>query len=209
MTTRAERPSTGPATRTAEFVHKTITAIQEQYVGSSPPTSYARAALARLRRGIGKPVGALPDLMEFVVDTEAPQPHSDQATRSEIAAYTALTLYGLHQQSQSRRMHDSRTPFARAVGAMRFSDGEENDGVLRRFQALATATDMAEFVQHTRGLITLLRGAERGFDYGQLAGDLVYFQNPRTVDRVRLTWGRDFYRVASANQSTELAKESS
>lgn len=209
MTSAVDDSPRTSAARTAAFVQRTINPIQEQYVGSTPPTSYARAALARLRRGLGKPLGAVPDLMEFVVDAEAPQPRGDQPTRAEVATYTALTLYGLHQQSQSRRMHDPRTTFARAVGALRFSEGEENDGVLRRFQALATATDMGEFVHHTRGLISLLRTAERGFDYGRLAQDLVHFQSPHTVDRVRLAWGRDFYRTTPPTVTPTPSKETS
>lgn len=198
----AARPKSA-ADRTGAFVGRTVSALQEQYVRQPQPTSYARAALAQLRRGLGKEVGRLPELLALTVDPSAPPPRGDAPTRGEIAAHTALTLYGLHQQSQSRRMHDPRTSFGSAVGSLRFRDGEENDGVMRRFQALATASGMGEFVQHTRGLITLLRAAERGFDYSRFARDLVHFQSPHGADRVRLAWGRDFFRITEPDKTTE------
>lgn len=188
-----------PAERTAEFVRRTIRPIQKQYTDGSQPTPYSRAVLARLRRGVGKPVGALPDLLEFVID---PDGHggSDDATREEIAAYTALTLYAVHQQSRTnKKMHTTDRSFASAVGTLRRRDnGDDDEGVTRRFQALGTASTIDELVQHARGLITLLRRAERGFDYGRFAGDLVRFQHTLTADSVRLEWGRDFYRVRPA-----------
>jgi len=191
------------ADRTAAFVSKKIVQIQSQYAGAARPSSTSRATLARLRRGLGKRPGELPDLLEFVVDPDAPAARGDEPTRSEVAAYTALTMYGLHQQSQSRRMHLPGASFGEAVGSLRLTGNDVNAGVVRRFQSLATATDMREFVQHTRGLITLLRSAERGFDYGRFARDLVHFQEPRRADRVRLDWGRDFYRTTPTSDTPE------
>lgn len=200
-----------PAERTAGFVRGVIEPIQRQYIGGGQPTSYSRAVLSRLRRGVGKPVGALPDLLEFVVDPEDRR-RSDDATREEIAAYTALTLYAVHQQSRTKApMHVRKTSFASAVGAMRRRpSGDDDEGVMRRFQALGTASTIEELTQHARGLVTLLRGAERGVDYGRFASDLVRFQNPRTADSVRLEWGRDFYRVrpAAAEGATTTEEQS-
>jgi len=186
----------------ADFVGARITGIQEQYVRTQP-TSRSRAVLAQLRRGLGKPVGELPELLEHVVDPQAHPSRGNGATPDEQAAYTAITLYALHQQSQRKRMHVHDRRFGQAVGRLRFQDGAENQGVLRRFQALATASSVEELVHHARGLITLLRGAGLGFDYGRFAEDLARYQNPTQVDAVRLAWGRDFYRTTtSTNDST-------
>lgn len=178
---------------TGEFVARTVTALQQQHLAES---SAARAALARLRRGVGRPVGALPELLPYVLNPSAPPTRQADPTADEIAAYTALTLYAVHQQSQASPMHVPSVAFGQALSRLRGSGADENPGVVRRFQAMTTASSFDEVVHHARGLVTLLRTAGLGFDYGRFARDLVDLQNPRRADGVRLTWGRDFYRVA-------------
>lgn len=201
-------PPRSTGSRVEAFVRRRLGPLQKQYT-QQQPTSYSRAVLAQLRRGVGKPVGALPDLLEFVIDPEAPAPYGDEPTAAEVAAYTAITLYAVHQQSQPQPMHRPGLGFGAAVGSLRFSGGEENEGVIRRFQALGTASGMEELVHHARGLVTLLRAADRGFDYGRFARDLYEYQHPYRVDLVRLAWGRDFYRVTASTQTTTETEEQS
>lgn len=192
---------------TGEFVAWQAGRIQSAYT-RRPQAPWARAALAQLRRGLGRGVGDVPEILELTVNPTAPRPRSDEATADEIAIHVALTMFGLHQQSQSARMHVPGTSFGSALGGLRFAGGAENPGVLRRFQALGTASDLTELVHHARALVTMLRGARhgfddrRGFDYGRFAEDLVAFQSPQKVDRVRLAWGRDFYRAGRPDQTT-------
>lgn len=199
----------GALSPTARFVTQQVITLQELYVSGSQPTSYSRAALAQLRRGLGKPVGAIPDLLELTLDPNATDPGTgpggtwhDNPTPEEVAAHTALTLYALHQQSRRSRMHAPGRPFGQAIGTLRFHKGEENEGVLRRFQALGTSDDIDELTRHAHSLISLLRVAEIGLDYGLFAEDLVRFQHPRRRDAVRLRWGRDFYRVTGSTPGT-------
>lgn len=190
-----------PRTPTSAFVLATITPLQEKYV-ARPQVAAARSTLAQLRRGVGRPVDAIPEILGYIVDPAAPQPRSDDPTPNELAIHAALTLYALHQQSQSERMHVVRTPFGTALGRLRFRDGEENLGVVRRFQAMGTSETFDEVIQHARSLVTLLRSGPHGFDYGRFTDDLVAFQHPGRVDSVRLRWGRDFYRVAAPTDIT-------
>jgi len=201
------KPESAPrVVPTREFVTRRIARIQEGYL-RRPQSSWSRASLAQLRRGVGREVGAVPEILELTVNPDAPRPWSDAPTPDEIAIHTALTLYAVHQQSQSTPMHTPRVAFGSALGAIRYADGLENSGVVRRFQAMGTASSLEELVHHARSLITMLRSANRGFDYGQFAEDLVMFQKPGRADRVRLKWGRDFYRVAVPPTTTTSATE--
>ena len=69
----------------------------------------------------------------------------------------------------------------------------DDASVLRRFNALATASTMPECAHHLRGIIQLLRAGGIPLDYVQLAEDLYWLQNPVTAQRVRLRWGQDYY----------------
>lgn len=191
----AQEARLGLADATKVFVAATVNRLQSGYVRAEP-TSASRAALARLRRGVGKSPGACPDLAEFYVNP-ALDAWGEAPTRAEWAAHMALGLYALHQQSGHRRMHRPKTSFGTAVGVLRGGGDQENPGVVRRFQALGTSSDLTELAQHARGLVQLLRQHDPaiGFDYGDFAADLVRFQNPNTTDGVRLKWGRGFYRV--------------
>lgn len=180
---------------TRAFVARTVSRVQAGYV-RRPQDPRARAALAQLRRGLGRDVGEVPEILELTVNPGAPRPWGDEPTPDERAIHVAVTLYALHQQSQQKPMHVSGVGFGEALGRLRYAGGSENAGVVRRFQALGTATDLGELVHHARSLVPLLRGAGQGFDYGAFAEDLTAYQDPRRVDRVRLRWGRDFYRVA-------------
>jgi CRISPR system Cascade subunit CasB len=186
---------------TREFVGRQVSRIQAGYV-RRPQAPWSRAALAQLRRGVGRPVGEVPEILELIVNPDGPPVWSDTPTRDEVAIHTALTLYAVHQQSQSAPMHTPRVTFGSALGALRYADGQENPGVIRRFQAMGTAGDLAELVHHARTLVTLLRSAGRPFDYGRFAEDLVFYQTPWRTDTVRLRWGRDFYRVAAPTPTT-------
>jgi CRISPR system Cascade subunit CasB len=190
---------------TQQFVHRTITGIQRGFLAEHQ-SSESRAALARLRRGAGRDASALPDLYPLLINPDAPPNASEVATRDETAIHTALTLYAMHQQSQPRAMHVTGTTFGAALGRL-YRSLDDNPGVLRRFQALGTASQLSELVHHARGLVTMLRSEGIAFDYGWFAADLVGYQDPRRADGIRLRWGRDFYRVPTHDVTTPTASE--
>ncbi|AEE44657.1 type I-E CRISPR-associated protein Cse2/CasB [Cellulomonas fimi] len=200
--------STTPPRTTREFVSWQVGRLQREYL---PPvqSSWARASLAELRRSLTQPLGSSPAVLEFVVNPSAPTTDGPE-TPDERSIVTALGLYAVHQQSQSVPMHLRSVGFGDAVGRIRLRDGDEVRGVTRRFQALGTAQTWDELVHHARGLVQLLRDRQQGFDYGRFAEDLVQFQHPASADRVRLRWGRAFYRVTTApttSTSTTTAEE--
>ncbi|GAA5112698.1 type I-E CRISPR-associated protein Cse2/CasB [Haloechinothrix salitolerans] len=177
---------------------KPIKALQAAYLRES---SSARADLARLRRGIGKPAGSVPEIWELTIGAVPSKlaGKDDGLSRAEQAAHTALTLYAMHQQSVSIPMHVAGVSFGRAVGRLRLVDQRSEQAVTRRFMAAATAVSIAELLTHVRGLITQLGSAELGMDYAAFADDVSKLLTPATAQAVRLRWGRDFYRTRPVN----------
>lgn len=153
------------------------------------------AMLAHLRHAVGKPPGSVPAVWSVTLADELAGPDAgDEPTAAETATHIALTLYAVHQQSASKPMHRRGYGLGRSVRELRHTDSD-TDPILRRFQAVGTAASLDELVHHTRGLVQLLRAAKIPLDYGLLADDLVHWQQDSAAARVRLQWGRDFYRA--------------
>lgn len=180
--------------------------LQREYLRGS---SGARADLARLRRGLGKPAGSVPEMWEITVGAvpEALRWDRDEPSRSEQAAHAVFTLFALHQQSLTEPAHVPAVSFGRAVGLLSKSDVWSEQAVTRRFMAVATAHTIDEALIHIRGLITQLRSARRGIDYARLADDVLGLLTPGRAKSVRLAWGREFYRSEPEQDTTTSTPE--
>ncbi|NDL56609.1 type I-E CRISPR-associated protein Cse2/CasB [Phytoactinopolyspora mesophila] len=179
-----------------------ITRLQKEYLGGR---SAARASLARLRRGLGKPAGSVPDIWETTIGT-VPSELSwdrDRPSPAEEAAHAALTLYALHQQSQSWPAHVPGVSFGQAVRRLATRAETSEEAVTRRFMAVATAQTIDEILVHVRGLVTQLKSAHIGLDYARFADDIHGLLRPSWQRSIRLAWGRDFYRVAASIDATD------
>lgn len=169
-----------------------------------------RASLANLRRGIGKAPGELPVLWgEFLQDlSEELQSTDEQPSRAEWAIYLTLTMYALHQQGHTLPQDNMNREGVSLGAAVRrlVKDGEkpEDNSVLKRFNRLLTASGMPEAANHLRGIVQLLRRDGIPLDYPQLAEELYLLQIPEKAPRVRLHWGRDYYR--NQNENTQENK---
>ncbi len=203
-------------TRLSGYVGGKASALQDAYLRDD---SDAVAALALLRRGIGLAPGADPRLIRYTVADLylSPERLSDEPAPAEVAAYDALTLFALHQQShRSQRMHRRDYSFGRSCRLLQKHTGAR-DAVRRRFTAVSTATTSEELLHHARGLIQQLRAEGIPLDYGRFALDLYRLRFPAAADRVRLSWGRDFYRThhpeddgddsAAASPNSDTSKE--
>lgn len=191
--------------RVAELAAARITPWQDGYLRDRPKDV---AALARLRRGAGRDAADLPDLWTLV-DTaplhariDGVRPLSEQQiTRAEDALHAALTLWALHQQSRSVRMHRPHTyqrpaGLGAAVRRLMPPDGID-EPVRKRLVRAGTAPDLTALSQRLRDLIVLLRRADIPLDYGLLAGQLYAWQWPEGGDTVRREWGRSFHAGAA------------
>ena len=163
------------------------------------PEHQQKAALANLRRGIGKAPGDLPELWGiFLQDLpEELESRTGKPTAAEWAVYLALTLYALHQQGHplpADSMHKPDVSLGKAIRKLvPVGERPEDSSVLKRFNALATAGTMPERFQHLRGIIQLLRAKGIALDYLQLAADLFWLQKAVSAAQVRLRWGQDYY----------------
>lgn len=162
----------------------------------------SKAALARLRRSLGKELGAMPEVLEYVLPEQELSEYSWQEKQIELALYTALTLYAFHQQGKNDCVSTGLTENEQAVSnkntfgyAIRklAAVSQNPEGVLRRFNQVMTASDLVELAIHARGLISLLRQSKIVLDYPLLAVDLYHFQQPEMRKNAILSWGKDYY----------------
>lgn len=160
-----------------------------------------RAVLANLRRGVGKIPGELPVLWGILFQ-DFPEAFSQKAkdgkpSRAEWAAYLALTFYALHQQGHDitteNMQHDGEGLGTVVRRLVPDAEAEEKNGVLKRFQVMATSSDIEELAHHLRGIIQLLNRAGIGLDYGKLSEDLYHYQFEDSRGSVRLKWGREYF----------------
>jgi len=196
-TTDASEGPTGarrvPLRRLGTLVDARVGDLQRRYRRNQ---STGVSDLAALRRAAVAAPGSDPRVWELTLaGLDVPAGTSDEPTRDERAAHAALTLYAVHQQSQSKPMHQAGHGLGRSVRALVLPDRSNEKAVRRRFEALGTASTFAELMDHARGLVRQLRSAGVPLDYGRLADDLAVLQDPAAAAGVRLRWGREYHRA--------------
>ncbi|MEV0537901.1 type I-E CRISPR-associated protein Cse2/CasB [Kitasatospora sp. NPDC050463] len=172
--------------------------LQNGYLADRPD---AVAALARLRRGAGKDVAVVPDLWGLL-DTEAL--YADRALRQEAAhtaLFTAATLWSLHQQSRSSRMHRADGDELGAAVRRLMPGTGIDEPTRKRFVRAGSAPSLEALATRLREITLLLRREDLALDYALLAEQLYQWQRPGGRDRVRASWGRSFhaYRAVSSD----------
>lgn len=159
-------------------------------------TSGGRAALAKLRRGIGKKPGEMPELWGVFLNKMSPELFSrtGEPSRAEWAIYISLTMFALHQQGSSDTVHcEGRSLGRAAADLMNENTDESRERIMRRFGPVVTAKDMPELSHHIRGLVQLFKAKDVKLDYVRLAEDLYWFQDTNKRKNVQLKLGQDFY----------------
>lgn len=184
--------------------------ITQEKVGQLLTDSpWSRAMLARLRRGIGKHPGELPELFEILLKNVPEElfGKGDEPGYVLSAIYTALTLFALHQQGKEHPMSVGEKPedkivgnsLGAAVGYIVKQDKDREPAIKRRFDAVITANEFTEFAYHARGLIQLLKAGGIPMDYPRFATDLYWYQFDDIRNSIRLRWGQDYYKIAHPN----------
>ncbi|MGW9212328.1 type I-E CRISPR-associated protein Cse2/CasB [Embleya sp. NPDC055664] len=157
----------------------------------------AVAAVARIRRGAGKPSEDVPDLWGLLGTDPLYEPgrlSEADTIRAAEAAYIALTLWALHQQSH--RLYRMHVPGGPELGAAvrRLMPGTEIDEPIRkRFVRAGSATHKDALAERLRDIVQLLRRDEVPLDYGLLADQLHRWQQPGGRQQIRRSWGTAFH----------------
>ncbi|GAA3592605.1 hypothetical protein GCM10022198_15640 [Klugiella xanthotipulae] len=196
MTTTLDTPSRPQtaSSRLFQHVNRSVARLQTGYLLDR---AWAVSELARIRHGVGKPLGSSVELIGLTTAQLEPESPTlpDAPTALELAAYTAITFYAMHQQSQRKApMHVPTVSLGTAAWRLSTSGGSE-EAVQRRFEALGTASTWEEATYHSRGIIQQLRSEAIPLDYALFATDLFLLHQPEYASRVRNRWGRDFYRT--------------
>lgn len=205
---------TGPRLRNS--VARTAEALQNDYLHSPHHNEQARAraVLAQLRKYSGVRLEQHPVALEEVLLLLEPALSEQEMGKgaapsaSELAAFQALTMLGIHLQSASSEAHIRGQSFARACG--RFYAHSQSQSTKPRFDAMLVALDEGSSLIHIRSLVTLLRGENLGFDYGAFAQDLRILGNKNATQKayaqrqgVLLKWSRDFAFGSYTSAQTE------
>jgi CRISPR system Cascade subunit CasB len=172
-----------------------------------------RAALAALRRGLGKEPGTVPEMYPHVEPCMAAAPK-----KKADAAYVVASLFGAHPVPWTQPDDAPRnTSFGWTLRHIRFRDdgGEdegvarrEDEGVARRFVAALNCHREA-LPTHLRQLFGLLhaRAPDAPVDWKRLFEDIVHWED---TDRwVQRRWAEGFWRGEPSAAAREDAAPSS
>lgn len=224
MTTTAATTTNDPAPASPppipvlvrEVTNARIRTLQSGYLSDRPA---AVAALARIRRGVGKTIHAVPDLWGLLgtdrLYADIPDSRREEQIRAENAVYIAVTLWAMHQQSRREApMHIAGGPqLGRAVRSLMPNEEVYDEPLRRRFVRIGTATSLETLAQRLRDVVLLLRQHTQAMDYAALAEQIYGWQIPDRRAEVRRDWGRNFHaraqQATSDTQGTEQAKGSS
>ncbi|MET9711887.1 type I-E CRISPR-associated protein Cse2/CasB [Nocardiopsis alba] len=192
MTTTSRTPYVHELKKVGQAVDERIRDLQSGYLRDH---SEAVATLAKLRRGAGKTIEEVPELVGLTVDHrfydvfDVRDPHTPDA---EAAVHEALTLYALHQQSKrDRGMHRRGREFGAAVRRL-MPVGDIDEPLRKRFVQAQSAGNHRTRLDRLRGIVQRLRSEDIPLDYGLLADQLYDVRTPKGAERVRRAWGRSF-----------------
>lgn len=164
--------------------------------------------LAKLRRGVDHLPGEIPAVYSLFLRDMPENFWNENGTvsKAEIACYLTLTLYAVHQQGNSPKIHNMHSTSGNRLGqalrklASAQGDANAEERALKKLQMLVTAKDVPEFSHHLRGIIVLLRDKGITLDYSDLAKDIYDFQFDESRTIIGLKWGQDFFRKGKDNK---------
>ena len=153
-----------------------------------------RAALAALRRGLGKPPGLAGEMYPFVIPKLPPATSAgwnwQQQCHFIVASLFAWhPLHSVAGKPWERNFGDSARQLKRKL--------ENSDGPERRFVALLNA-ESENLPDHLRSMIGLFRAHDIPVDWELLLIDLTRWSSPNRY--VQTNWAKSFWRAASDEQ---------
>lgn len=159
---------------------------------SGPGASKARAALAALRRGLGKEPGEALEMYRYIVFWTQNATHA-----REEAYYLIAALFAAHGLSWPA-IGDEDAPERTNLGASlaRLAAGKTgSDSVEKRFMALLNCA-RADVPDHLRRVVALLKAHDIPIDWLRLLHDIMNWdRDDRCVQRA---WARAFWGSSTA-----------
>ena len=171
--------------------------VRNQVSYLSKDISCNRATLSRLRRAVGMPPGADPEIWTQTLG-DLPEGLSGKGrtpSPGEWATHVALTLYAIHVQSSDAPAQEDGVGLGKAVGrlAAGYNSKSQDANPHQKRMAEASRSDGIEVLSwRLRSIVRLLGREGIGIDYGRLAMDLYWFQFERSRPQVVLNWGRGY-----------------
>ena len=156
-----------------------------------------RAELAILRRSLGKPPGASPEVFR-VIGRFLPE-----STRAEEDCFLVAALFAKHPLSWPPASDEARGArnFGASMHKLKLKREGRSEGVERRFSALLSAS-REELGDHLRHAISLLAADEVAVDWLRLLDDLGWWHlDERPVQR---RWARAFWRFAENPEDVQM-----
>lgn len=149
-----------------------------------------RAALAKLRRGLGKKVPPA-TMYPYVV------PFLPVDGRDHQSYFLVGALFALHPEAGPRG-----ATFGAAFRRV-WTESDRSDSVAKRFTGLLAA-DADDVGGHLRHAVSLAKSRGVPVDYHRLHRDLHYWDHPKRF--VQLDWARDFWRTAREGSNGNESK---
>lgn len=161
-----------------------------------------RAAVAALRRGLGKEPGEAPEMFPYIVPwTQGAWPVQEKAY------YLVASLFAWHQGSWHGEANKAElTNLAASLARLAAAEPAGRQGAERRLVALLNShqDDLGNHLRHTVGL---LKSKEVPVDWAQLLHDIQgWAWESRSV---QLAWARAFWGSAAAETDTSNIDTSS
>ena len=189
------------------FVFKKIVWLTKDSPGLE---SRQRAALAKLRRGVGLAPDDAPETWEITL-ADLPEEllsHDGKVSLAEQAIHTALTLFAAHQQGKGSSVSQNGVSFGTMARRIVSPDKSNELTVKRRFDAAVTSKDFTEFSRHARSLIKIAKANDVNLDYPRFAKDLYWYQDPEMRQKIIFRWGGDFWAPIKKNQNQTEGEQS-
>jgi len=150
-----------------------------------------RAALANLRRGLGKKFGTAPEVFPFVTRYAGIYEEEDFALVG--------SLFALHSEKNWRGEEKGRSKRNLGASLRWFADENNADASTeRRFVALLNC-DREDLMTHLRQAVSLLKSKEIPVDWLQLLQDVRHWNNETRF--VQKKWARSFWHGADDEKS--------
>jgi len=158
-------------------------------------TNWAKYTLAKLRRGIGKIPGEVPELYEITLGGLSKELAGGNApSTAEYAIYSTLTMYALNKTGMDNEPHKTGgDSFGQAVRKLVMIDNSSERLIRIRFNAAITASDMPGFSYHAHRLVKAFKSNMPAIrlDYPQFAVDLYKLYSENTKKEVLYKWTSD------------------